>query len=246
VQERSERVTKRLERPMLVAALLVVPVLVIEQSDFGQPWDSIGLVLNYAIWFAFLAEIIVMLSVVGDRRRWLIDHPLEVFIVVLTPPFVTSALASFRLLRLLRLIRLLRLAKIARQVTSAEGVRLVATFAFLTIVAGGAGFASVEQGQSFTDGIYWAVTTMTTVGYGDLSPHTGAGKIIAVVVMLVGIGFVAVLTAAVAERFLASDIEADLAEPLFNDAAILHEIRGMSERLKRLEHSLQQRADGDP
>jgi voltage-gated potassium channel len=48
------------------------------------------------------------------------------------------------------------------------------------------------------------MTTVTTVGYGDLYPKTDGGRTIAVVVMLVGIGFVAILTAAAAERFMAS------------------------------------------
>jgi len=50
--------------------------------------------------------------------------------------------------------------------------------------------------------VWWAFATVTTVGYGDTYPHTEAGRVIAVVVMLVGIGFVALLTAAAAERFM--------------------------------------------
>jgi hypothetical protein len=57
-----------------------------------------------------------------------------------------------------------------------------------------AAFASAEPKHSAGDGIYWAITTMTTVGYGDLSPETNTGKVIAVGVMVVGIGFIALLT----------------------------------------------------
>jgi hypothetical protein len=63
---------------MLVAALLVIPAIVIEQSDVAEPWDTIALVLNWATWLAFLAEAVLMLAVVPDRSRWLRDHPLEV------------------------------------------------------------------------------------------------------------------------------------------------------------------------
>jgi voltage-gated potassium channel len=57
-------------------------------------------------WLVFLAEVVIMLAVVASRRRWLATHPLDVAIVVFTPPFLTAALTSMRLLRLARLIRL--------------------------------------------------------------------------------------------------------------------------------------------
>jgi hypothetical protein len=78
VDERSRRIERRLELPMLVAALLVIPAIVIEQSDVAEPWDTIALVLNWATWLAFLAEAVLMLAVVPDRSRWLRDDPLEV------------------------------------------------------------------------------------------------------------------------------------------------------------------------
>lgn len=59
--------------------------------------------------------------------------------------------------------------------------------------------------MSAWDGVWWAMTTVTTVGYGDIVPQTNGGRVIAIVVMVVGIGFIALLTAAAAERFLRSE-----------------------------------------
>jgi voltage-gated potassium channel len=91
-----------------------------------------------------------------------------------------------------------------------EGVRDAGVLALLTILGGGAAFAAVEKSQHLTawDGVWWAMTTVTTVGYGDVSPETTGGRILAIVVMLVGIGFVAVLTAAAADRFMRNRREA--------------------------------------
>lgn len=195
---------------MLVAALLVIPTIAIEQSDAGQPWDSIAAVLNWAIWLAFLGEAVAMLAVVPDRGRWLRDHPLEVAIVILTPPFLPASMQAARAFRLLRLLRLVRAVVLARRLLSTEGVRDAAVFALVTVLGGGAAFASVEKSQDLSawDGVWWAVVTVTTVGYGDIGPETDGGRVIAMVVMVVGIGFVALLTAAAADRFIRSRADA--------------------------------------
>ena len=106
--------------------------------------------------------------------------------------------------RLLRLLRLLRLGLLTRRLLSTEGVRDAAVLAAMTVLGGGAAYAAVEKRQDLSawDGVWWAIVTVTTVGYGDTYPHTDAGRIIAIAVMFVGIGFIAILTAAAAERFL--------------------------------------------
>src|SRR5206468_7497434 len=120
---RSERIARRFDMPMLVAALLVVPVVAVEQSSLGEPWTSLASVLNWAIWIAFASEVVVMLAVVPNKWRWVRTHPLEIFIVVATPPFIPTGLAGARALRLLRLFRLLRLASLARRTFSLAGLR---------------------------------------------------------------------------------------------------------------------------
>lgn len=190
--------------PLLVAALLTIPAIAIEQSDVGQPWDTIASVLNWVIWTAFLGEAVLMLRVVDDRWRWVREHPLEVAIVILTPPFLPASMQAARVFRLLRLLRLLRLGVLVRRFLSTEGIRDAAVLAAMTVLGGGAAYAAVEKSQNLSawDGVWWAIVTVTTVGYGDTFPQTDAGRIIAIMVMFVGIGFIAVLTAAAAERFL--------------------------------------------
>jgi len=195
---------RRLEWPLLVAALLVIPTIAIEQSDVDQPWDTIAAVLNWGIWTAFLAEAVLMLRVVPDRGRWLRQHPLEVAIVILTPPFLPAGMQAARAFRLLRLLRLVKLATLSRRMLSTEGVQDAAVLAVITVLGGGTAYAAVEKGQDLSawDGVWWAVVTVTTVGYGDTFPATTEGRLIAMLVMFVGIGFIAILTAAAAERFL--------------------------------------------
>ncbi len=107
--------------------------------------------------------------------------------------------------------------------------------ALLTATVGGAGFAA-EEGISFGNGLYWAIATMTTVG-DNLTPKTTEGKIISVVVMLVGIGTATLLIGAVAQRFLAPDVEH--VEATEDD--LLAQVREISTQLGKLEHALRER-----
>jgi voltage-gated potassium channel len=233
---RSERIQRRLEPLIIFATLLALPVLVLQGVDVDEPWSSIADFLDWVIWGVFLGQLVIMLAVVPHRRRWLAEHPLDVAIAVLTPPVVPSTLSSIRLLRLLPLLRLLRLAELARGAFSLAGVRYAALLAVLTAFAGGQAFAEVE-GVSDGTGLYWALSTMTTVGYGDVVPHTGAGRVIAVVVMLVGIGFVAVLTGAIAQRFIAPAEEA----VEVTEAGLQTRLDDVAARLERVEDRLDDR-----
>lgn len=111
----------------------------------------------------------------------------------------------------------------------------------MAALGGGAIFAQVEE-RSVWDGVWWAVTTMATVGYGDLSPATVVGRLLAIALMLIGIGFFALVTGAVAQRFLATEVaEVEEAElELADDIAaarteFARELRELSERLQALE-----------
>jgi voltage-gated potassium channel len=206
VDERSRELERRLELPLLAFALLTIPAIALDHSDAGEPWEAIGIALNWTTWLAFLAEVVIMLLVVPDRRRWLRDHPLDLAIVILTPPLLPPALQSARVFRLLRLLRLVKAGVLARRIFSTEGVRDAAVLTLLAVLAGGAAFAAVEKDEHLSawDGVWWAITTVTTVGYGEPAVTTDGGRIIGICLMVTGIGFVAVLTAAAAERFVRS------------------------------------------
>lgn len=231
---------------MLIAALLVIPVIAIEESDVGQRWKTLAEVLNWTIWLAFALELIVMLAVVPSKATWLRENPLEVAIVMLTPPFLPASLQALRVFRLLRLLRLIRVARVARRLFSLEGLRYVALLALLTVLGGGSAFAAVEKHSSTWDGVWWAFTTMTTVGYGDKFPVTVLGRSVGMAVMLVGIGSIAILTGAVAQRFLSPQLEeiAELesvaaAELEIAETDVLAEVREIRARLGRLEAQLE-------
>jgi voltage-gated potassium channel len=199
------------EPAVLVASLAMIPVLIIQADATSEGWRSFAEVANWLIWAVFAVEIMFVLVVAPRKRAALRAHWLDVAIVVVTLPAYGRLLSSLRLVRLVRLARLLRAGVIVsralqaeRRLTSASVFRFVSLATiFLTVIAG-AVQATIDTGdfKTFWDGVWWAVVTVTTVGYGDVYPTTIGGRIVAIVLMLTGIGFLAVLTATVASRFV--------------------------------------------
>jgi voltage-gated potassium channel len=226
----------RAKWPMVAVTLVSLPVIMVDESHLGAPWDGVARAANWLVWLAFAVELAIMLAVAPEKRRWLRHHPLELGIVVLTPPFLPPSLQAARVFRLLLAVRALAAAAVVRTLLSVAGLRYVSLLALVTVLGGGTAFAAVEQRQqqlSSWDGVWWAIVTVTTVGYGDITPKTTAGRVIAIFVMLGGIGFIAVLTAAIAQRFIAVGATGS-EEDLPPDE---HE-RQLERRLDRLEHRL--------
>jgi voltage-gated potassium channel len=240
---RAERAARRLQTPLIVAALLAIPTIVVQESDLGRGWEILASVLDWSIWAVFAANLVIMLVLVPDRKSWLIRNPMDVLIVVLTPPFLP---ATFKLARLLPIVRLLWLMVVAnrlRNVFSLQGLRYAALIVFTIVVGGGAVFVAVERSQNLSiwDGLWWAAETVTTVAYGDIYPTTALGRIVATVVMTAGIGFVALLTGALAQRFLYGAGEGATPQPSTNDADIARKLEDLSRQISRLQKSLEER-----
>lgn len=207
-QDESGRVHGPLEPVVLGATLALIPVLIIEADATSSGWQQFATVANWIIWAVFAVELAAVLVYAPRKTAALRAHWLDVAIVVLTIPLLTKALAWLRLARLLRLARFVvivaRALQAERRLTSGDSLRVASILTVTAIVIAGAAQAAFSTGEfgSLWDGVWWAVVTVTTVGYGDLYPTTVQGRLIGMVLMFVGIGFLSLLTAAVASRFV--------------------------------------------
>jgi voltage-gated potassium channel len=243
VNPRAQAIQDRLEWPMIAAALLTLPAIFLQDAHAHGLEHEIGVWLGAATWLMFAIEVVAMLCVVDSRWEWVRSHPLDVVIVVLTPPFVFASIPGLRLLRALRLLRLLklfRLAPTARRMFTPYGLRYVAAVALLLLIVAAEAFSSAEH-TSFATGVYWALGTMTTAGSGNVIPRTTESKVVAAIVMVVGIAFFAALTGAIAQQFFAEE-EVEIAEQAVEPgdereelAARVHE---MALQLQELEQQL--------
>ena len=239
---RSDRIARWFEVPLLVAALLAIPVIVVQESDLGPTWEGIATVLDWVIWGTFALQLVVMLAIVPERRRWLADHPLEVLIVLLTPPFLPATLKVARVLPVVRAVWVLVLAHRARGLFSLQGIRYVALLAFAVVVGGGTLFSAVEpeQAPSTWDGLWWATETVTTVAYGDIYPKTAIGRIVATVVMTTGVGFVALLTGSFAQRFLRGGNEREASGHTPTEAELTRRLDEMAAQIADLHRTMRE------
>lgn len=203
-------VPKWLLHASLVAALLTIPSVILDVVIGLPHWLSVfARILNWSVWSVFLLTLVVALSRSPSKWGAIKANPVLPIIVLLTTPIAPAGLQMFRLLRL---GALLGAAHHAQRLFSIQGLRYAAIVLGLVVVGGGAIFSAVEhsaQDLSVQDGVWWAIVTVTTVGYGDIVPHTEAGRAVAVVVMITGIGTAALVVGAASQRFVAGSADED-------------------------------------
>jgi voltage-gated potassium channel len=217
---RYTRVTKALEWPMALLALAVIPALLLDNGSATPRTHLAAVSVNWFVWVAFCGEFVVRLSVAPERRAFIRRSWFDLLIIAISPPFgVPSTFQGVRALRALRLVRLMRAfgflsigLKSARRALHHRKFHYVLLLTAGVMLLGATGLYTVERPvnssvKSFDDALWWAITTTTTVGYGDIYPVTGEGRLIAVLLMLTGIGVIGVFTATIANLFMIQDDE---------------------------------------
>lgn len=165
----------------------------------GEPTGRMQTMVSWSLtllYLPFVVDYLVRLYLAEERLRWFIRHPLDLAVVTL--PF----LQPLRFLRLVALVRILQ-----RAFGDAIRGRVIGFTAFgATLLAYVAALAELRVERyapdshitNFGDALWWAITTLSTVGYGDYVPVTAQGRMIAVLLMIGGISLIGVVTATVA------------------------------------------------
>ncbi len=117
---------------------------------------------------------------------------------------ITRLFRVARLFKIFRLVRLVglsgKLQKNAKKFLKTNGLIYLMIICTIILIISAALY-SVSENVSFGESLWWAIATATTVGYGDISPHTAIGKLAAVLLMFVGIGFIGTLTSSITAYF---------------------------------------------
>jgi voltage-gated potassium channel len=232
--------------PLVLAAVL--PLMLLPGDDAGWVAGAV----NIVAWIVFVVDFVV------HQRRleryvatWL--GRFDLLVVVLTAPWFLLPGPDDS-----RFVVLIRLARVARLLMAGTGARRlferlgrVALIAVAVLVIGAAVAYRAEhptnpEFATYGDSLWWAVVTLTTVGYGDIVPQTTAGRLDGVMIMVTGVGVLAVLAGSLASFFrrggsdgetpdddesATPDLGAQVGELRDQVAALTEEIARLSARL---------------
>jgi voltage-gated potassium channel len=209
---------------LALVALIVASVIVVMLDSIASVRARHGAVLTALEWMftlLFTAEYIARLSCVRHPLRYARSPYGIIDLIAVLPTYLAflvpglQALIDVRVLRLLRLFRILKLGAyvaefgmLGRALAASRRKILVFMFFVMMVVTIMGTLMYVVEGpdNGFTSipvSVYWAITTMTTVGFGDITPRTDLGRVIASAMMLLGWGTLAVPTGIVSAEFTA-------------------------------------------
>ena len=221
ILDKLERIT---EIPLMFLAFVMVPLLLAPiYWDLTPRAGSLVLSLDVLIWAIFALDLGVKTAIAPRRLAYLREHWLEVLVVLI--PFA-------RPLRILRII--VYGSRAYRGAVRLARIDFLAAYAAGLVVLVAAIVTSVERGHesrldSFPDALWWAIVTVTTVGYGDIVPVTEAGRALALVLMIGGVALFGALTANLASTFMRRESPNSAVV-----ASLVEEVRLMRDEVARL------------
>jgi len=227
---------RRLEWPMVAVALWIVLQWYLEET--GVLSHAVARIADWLVWLAFLLETVILTAQVKNKRSYLFGNWLNLLIITAGFPWFWQYAPLIGMLRSVRLVLvlalLLRMSKSARKLLAQHRLGTTLIVAFFTMLLSGIIMSRIDPSVGDVwDGMWWAWVTMATVGYGDVVPHTGAGRLFASLVVLFGVVLISLLTANLAAFFIGSDVEKIEHEERESDR-LLQDIAARLERVERM------------
>lgn len=223
----------RTQWPMAAAAVAFLVVYSVQVIADTTPAETALLTrVIWLLWLVFLVDYVVNLVTAENRGGWFIRNLHELAVLLL--PF----LRPLRLLRLVTLVRIINRA--AGSALRGRIVFYVVGSAALLAYAGALAVLDAEKeakGANITtigDALWWALTTITTVGYGDRYPVTEVGRFVALGLMIGGIAVLSVVTASVASWMVESVAAETTDEVISADQAVVDELQKMAAQIQEL------------
>ncbi len=232
-----ERVTKYPMALLGVAWLVIAIIIVTTNVNASASTGLVGTL--FVLWAILLVEYTIRLVVTPDRRGYLRRRWAEPATVVV-PPLQGWHLVGIEKMCLLihegalSVAAILKHHSLFRVLIAAAATLIVGAWLVLLFEENAKG----SNIHNYPDALWWAIVTVTTVGYGDRFPTTEGGRAVAVILMLVGIGLIGVLTATVASVFIKEHTDANKQEFRKGHADLGQRLSVISDRLADVERRL--------
>lgn len=202
----------------IILAIIAVTLALLDITETINLSKNIFLYyVDMSILIIFTIDYFIRLFISKNKLLFIKLNILDLIAII---PF-SALFKVFRLCKLFKIVKLAKLTKITRLTkvivlcnkiskklstfVNTNGFIYVLIFTIVIILIGSIGIYVCEKGQTintFSDAIWWSFVTATTVGYGDISPVTTIGRIIAALLMLIGIGTIGMLTGTIATYFI--------------------------------------------
>lgn len=164
--------------------------------------------IDKIVWFILFIDVLIRFILSKEKWIYIKQNPFDIIAIL---PFD----AIFQTARIVRLTRILRVFIISKKyshpflsILKTNGLDKVIALSGILIFGSSIVVTLVESNiDTFADGVWWSIVTTTTVGYGDISPSTIIGRLIAVLLMLVGIGLIGMITGSITTFFVKEKTE---------------------------------------
>jgi voltage-gated potassium channel len=216
---------KQFDIYLLYAIGLSVLILILNSIPSLNRYLSIPfLILEWVLTLAFTAEYLLRIYCSKNAMRYIfsfygIVDALSIFPFYLGIIFPSmQSVAVIRILRVLRVFRILNMGSFMQEASilllslrkSLRKIVIFMMFVFITAIILGSFMYAIEGDinpnlSSIPKGIYWAIVTLTTVGYGDITPLTDMGQIVAGIMMILGYSVIAVPTGIISADIISTD-----------------------------------------
>jgi voltage-gated potassium channel len=242
------RLERTLRFPMAALGLAwaVIGVVILTTDNKGVAPKALVATL-LIVWLVVVVECMVRYVVVEDRRHYFARRRVEPAMIVI-PFFQVLRLAGVERINVLSaellegFLAVLRHRSLFRVLLAATGLLFLGAWLALLFEDSAKG----SNIHSYGDALWWAIVTVTTVGYGDRFPVSLGGRMVAVVLMLVGIGLIGVLTATVASFFMQEHTQANKDQIQATHDDLGSRLSDMDTRLARMEAALGVKEAGAP
>ncbi len=232
---------KAFDIALLLAIILSITIVMLESvNEIDENHGEALKVFEWIFTILFSVEYLARVFSVTRPLKYILSPIGIIDLLSILPTylglFITGS-ESLQVLRSIRLLRVFRILKLTRYLGEASVIveALKASRVKITVFLGAVVILAVIMGTllyviegqtnpgltSIPRGIYWAIVTLTTVGYGDISPQTPLGQTIAAVIMILGYGVIAVPTGIVSAEITKSAMESNL-DPDKNDERVCH------------------------